>query len=706
MPPLSVREPILSGEKQPKLNVSRVAEARSLHAVRGERLLSVLESLWIRLAGTTSRAFPTQSNPLAQLGAVANSMFVIALVTGILLLFWYSPSVFSAYDSVAAMHKSPFGAELIRSLHRYSSDVCMLFIILHAIQMLGARKFGGARWVAWLTGMILLGLVWIDGWTGYWLVWDDRARQIALGTAHFLDVLPIFPGPLLRSFLTNDGLNSLFFFIIFFIHMLIPIGMAAFLWIHIMRINAAKFFTSVKMSIALFSVLLITSLLFPATLADKADMMTLPVGMTVDWFFMMPLWFMERLSGGVLWLVLFFATVIIWGLPWWLTKKRGIPAIVDQSSCNGCTQCFQDCPFNAIDMVAAESDHRGTLEVAQVIPSKCVGCGVCVGSCDSSSISQSYLPVLDVRRFVSDLSEENRHVAFVCAESAGRQFHLTENGSCDELPGYRVVPVPCAGWVHMLTIERALRRGAQGVLVVGCSVDPVCRTGADFTDSRLTGKREPWLRSDHVEKNKVAYVRCDSTRPKELRSIAAAFKNGTPIDDGRSKPSRLRRLAVASVFVLGVTALTVFLSDGPYRGVKREHAQLVVSIKHAGLTAVSDSTVDQVDDSNVLPHMRRPRSSERVRVPVRLQVTIDDSVHIEQVFTPGGLFNDGLSIGISDTNVDSGRHRVKVLIDNTGTTGAWSHEWTDVLNFIPLQRKVLVFDEDGRFKLYQQGEKL
>src|SRR5690606_26633012 len=105
----------------------------------------------------------------------------------------------------------------------YSSDACMLFVLLHALQALGARKVGPARRLPWIAGLVMVGVIWLDGWTGYWLVWDEAARQVALATAAFLDVLPIFPEPLARSFLVDDGVNSLLFFVVFFIHMLIPL---------------------------------------------------------------------------------------------------------------------------------------------------------------------------------------------------------------------------------------------------------------------------------------------------------------------------------------------------------------------------------------------------------------------------------------------------------------------------------------------------
>ena len=698
-------EPYISNDSSPQLNLDRIGEARALPPVRGEVILRPLESIWIRLAGLVSRAFPREFNPFAQLGAVANTMFIIALVSGIMLLFWYSPSVNSAYDSVLAMQESPFLAELMRSLHRYSSDVCLLFIVLHAFQMLGSRKFGGARWVAWITGMLLLGMVWVDGWTGYWLVWDERARQIAYGTAVFLDVLPVFPDPLLRSFLTNDSLNSLFFFLIFFLHMLIPVAMAAFLWIHIMRLNAARFFTSLKMSAALTGVLLAVSLLYPATIAGPADMSVVPQDLQIDWLFMMPLLFTERLGGGMLWLLLFFCTIGLWGIPWWLTKKKPEAAKVNQASCNGCTQCFQDCPFNAIEMVPDEQGRTDTGEVAFVNVSKCVGCGVCVGSCDSSSISQLTLPVLDVRKFVSNLEEDSRHVAFICSESAGERFKTDADGRCDDLPGYRVVPVPCVGWVHMLTIERALRRGAQGVLIAGCGVDPACRLGTEWTQDRLNGDREPWLRTDHVDESKVTYVRYDRTDPHGLIEAAEAFRTGQPVKRFKRMPGKIQRAAVALTFVLILTASTLFLSDGPYKTPVAEMGEFLVSFKFPGdvvTTSQTDEDTDDqdADDEGVLPHMKRKRPVERMRVPVRLRVTVDDSVNVEESYAPGGLFGDGLSIGISTLDIDPGMHRVEVLIDASADPENWEYRWASTLNLNGAERRVLLFDEDGRFTLY------
>ena len=42
-----------------------------------------------------------------------------------------------------------------------------------------------------------------------------------------------------RSFLTDSSVNSLLFFVVFFIHMLVPLALAFVLWLHITRLARA-----------------------------------------------------------------------------------------------------------------------------------------------------------------------------------------------------------------------------------------------------------------------------------------------------------------------------------------------------------------------------------------------------------------------------------------------------------------------------------
>ena len=76
---------------------------------------------------------------------------------------------------------------------------------------------------------------------GHFVGYTASGSHRALARAGLLDVLPVFADPLSRSFLTDGGLNSLLFFMVFFFHMLLPLGMAALLWLHVARVSRPKF---------------------------------------------------------------------------------------------------------------------------------------------------------------------------------------------------------------------------------------------------------------------------------------------------------------------------------------------------------------------------------------------------------------------------------------------------------------------------------
>ncbi|MCP5066682.1 MAG: hydrogenase iron-sulfur subunit, partial [bacterium] len=551
--------------------------------------LRTLEKVFLYLDRATERVVPEALNPLQHTGAICVVTFMVATVTGIILLVWYRPSVNLAYDSVAAMSLSPYTAGLLRSLHRYSSDACVFFGTVHAIRFFLERRFGGARWLAWVTGMAMVGILWFIGWTGYWLVWDVRAQMIAMGTAKVIDVLPIFVDPLERSFLTDDAVNSLLFFVIFFFHMLVPLAMAFVMWLHIARLSRPKFLTSKPMTVWLMGTLVALSLFYPATSVGPAQMMVLPKALTIDWWYLLPLAFTDRLSGGALWVLILGSGAFLLSIPWWLARKTPLPASVVASRCNECKLCYADCPYGAIEMVARTDGNPKYLTEALVIASKCVSCGVCSGSCDTAAIGLESFDSFGMRHRIegwladAEAEGEVRNIAFSCAESAGAGLDVDpETGRCRELPNYHVLEVPCVGWVHSLMIERAFRRGAGGVLLVACGPgECLYREGAQWERQRLEGAREPILRRDKIADGEVRFVELDRTRTADLVREAASLGSGAaPV---RSTPPS-HALAVAAAIVLAIISALVTggVSDLGYTAPSVEGSELVVSFRHPG----------------------------------------------------------------------------------------------------------------------------
>jgi ferredoxin len=685
----------------------KIQDAQPEPPVRGEGALRGLESLFLRADRAVERLVPARLNPLGQTGALANMSFIVALVSGVLLLFWYVPSVHKAWASLEQMG---FLGEFMRSLHRYSSDATMFFVIVHALRMFAARRFNGARWLPWVTGVVLVGLLWFVGWLGYWLVWDVRAQTLAVGTAKVLEVFPIFTEPLSRSFLTDAGVSTGLFFMVFFFHMLLPLAMGVALWMHISRMSRAKFLTSRPMTLWLVGVLLLVSVLIPATSAEQAQMAVQPEAFSADWWYLLPMSLTERLSGGAIIALGFGLTLPAVAIPWWMTRETPQKAVIDTNRCNGCARCVEDCPYDAIVMVPRKDGHPRYKIQAELDPAKCVGCGICAGACNPGGIGLPQMPVQDKRKTVDAWidetleREERPFIAFLCSNSAAADFAVDAEGRCPELPGWHVIPVPCAGWVHALTIERAIRRGAEAVLVAGCgSSDPYYREGIEWTKKRLAGEREPHFRreklhSKEIDTSGVRFVTYNRTQKAAFIDTAKKLRDGV-IDDNEKGYSPAKKYVGGVLVAALLSAIVVAASDAPSLVPTNTEPQLVVSVKHRPDAVENCRDISAEEKSTTMRHMQAAdgKICERSRPDVRVGIWLDGEQVGEHVYEAHGLSSDGPGIGTERLAVTPGEHHVTVRLGNSAQPEQWTHEWSDTLDFDAGHSRVVLYESNEGF---------
>jgi cytochrome b6 len=97
------------------------------------------------------------------------------VVTGILLMLYYSPSAEEAFESVEfLMTTVPFGW-LIRSVHSWSANLMVFFAFVHLATVYFTKAYRKPREVTWITGCILLFLAMGFGFSGYLLPWNQLA---------------------------------------------------------------------------------------------------------------------------------------------------------------------------------------------------------------------------------------------------------------------------------------------------------------------------------------------------------------------------------------------------------------------------------------------------------------------------------------------------------------------------------------------------
>jgi len=109
------------------------------------------------------------------LGGLAAWMFILELLTGALLLLYYVPTPSSAYRSVQDITQVvPYGF-FIRNLHYWIGQVMVVLVFLHMFRVVFTGSYRPPRQWNWIIGLGLLLSTLLVDFTGYLLVWDDRA---------------------------------------------------------------------------------------------------------------------------------------------------------------------------------------------------------------------------------------------------------------------------------------------------------------------------------------------------------------------------------------------------------------------------------------------------------------------------------------------------------------------------------------------------
>jgi coenzyme F420-reducing hydrogenase delta subunit len=319
-------------------------------------------------------------------------------------------------------------------------------------------------------------------------------------------------------------------------------------------------------------------------------------------------------------------------------------------------------------------------------------------------IGVDWFSTLEQRRLIgswmkqAQLEGETVHLAFLCAESAGANLEIDPvTGRCAELPGYRALRVPCAGWVQPLMIERAIRQGASGVLVVTCPPDKcVYREGAEWERQRIEGTREPALRTDKLEAGQVQLLAIDRTRNADLIRAAARFRDGKEPLPTSSHPRALNAVA-ATVLLIACAGLLGLVSDLGYTPPSITGSEFVVSLKHPGQASENCRDLTEEELASTPIHMRKERICERTRPPVRLRVAIDGVTALETSVAPSGIWKDGNSVAVERTPVEPGEHRVSVAIGETADPEEWSFGEERTITFTDEARRVVIFDRVAGF---------
>lgn len=117
------------------------------------------------------------------MGGITAFLFVVLTLTGILLMFYYRPTVDQAFwDMKDLEHIVPFGV-LLRNMHRWAAHLMVITVMLHMFRVFMTGSYKSPREFNWVIGVLLLVLTLLLSFTGYLLPWDQLGFwAITVGT--------------------------------------------------------------------------------------------------------------------------------------------------------------------------------------------------------------------------------------------------------------------------------------------------------------------------------------------------------------------------------------------------------------------------------------------------------------------------------------------------------------------------------------------
>jgi quinol-cytochrome oxidoreductase complex cytochrome b subunit len=177
-----------------------------------------------------------------RLGFIAAVLFGILLVTGIYLMFVYTPSVGSAYGDMQHLKTGVGFGQLIRNVHRWAAHLMVLVVALHLVRVFYAGAYKKPREFNWVIGVMLLLLTLGFSFTGYLLPWDQLAYWAVTVGTNLVHYVPLVGGRLQDLLIGGPqvGQNTLLRFYALHVAVL-PMLLVLMLVVHIWRVRKDGF---------------------------------------------------------------------------------------------------------------------------------------------------------------------------------------------------------------------------------------------------------------------------------------------------------------------------------------------------------------------------------------------------------------------------------------------------------------------------------
>ncbi len=151
-------------------------------ATRRNRVLVVLSNVFLHLHPPSVKGHGVRVRFTWCMGGITFFLFLVEVITGLLLMFYYRPTAEYAYaDMVSLRATVPLG--IMREIHRWGAHAMVITVWFHMFRVFMTGSYKPPREFNWCVGVILLVLTMLLSFTGYLLPWDQLSIwAVTVGT--------------------------------------------------------------------------------------------------------------------------------------------------------------------------------------------------------------------------------------------------------------------------------------------------------------------------------------------------------------------------------------------------------------------------------------------------------------------------------------------------------------------------------------------
>ncbi len=274
-----------------------------LHELTNEPVPNHLKRWWFCLGGTPAY------------------LFVVQIVTGVLLAFYYESAPQRAYESVRYITEGASYGWYFRSLHKWGATFMIAAVILHQTRVYFTAAYRKPRELNWVVGMGLLLVTLLLGFTGYSLALEQLSYWGATVASNITDQVPVVGPALKRMLLAGDTYNERTLPRFYVLHAaVLPATLIGLLVVHVafirlLGVSELRFedepegapatydffpdhlYTEVMIGLVLMTVLSAVATVFPATMGPGADPLVTPEVIKPEWYFYTAFRWLKLFSG-------------------------------------------------------------------------------------------------------------------------------------------------------------------------------------------------------------------------------------------------------------------------------------------------------------------------------------------------------------------------------------------------------------------------